>query len=265
MFQRRSLLLCVLLLGLSSVAVGAAPLRLAIQPILPAAQTRAAYQPLADYLGQVIGREVRIVTSPNFLAYWETMRRRGAFDLALDAAHFTDYRDEHMGFTVLVKLPDTVSYSIVTAGDRLLFDPGELIGQPVATLTSPSLGAVRLAQMFPNPLRQPVIVKADDSVAAIRMVLAGKVMAAIVPTPLLNQYSNLNVVTTTPPVPHIALSAAPSVDAATQRAIREAMLNAGKTEAGRRMLTAVKLPGFVAADNRTYHGYAQLLQGVWGY
>lgn len=258
-------LLALALMLATSAASGAAPLRLVVQPILPAAQTREVYGALASYLTQTTGRQVRLVTAQNFLTYWETMKRGTSYDLILDAAHFTDFRDQRMGYTVLAKIPDTVTYSLVTANDTLLFGPNELIGKKVACLPSPSLGAVRLSQMFPNPLRQPILVEVTNSIQAIKMVLAGKVEAAMVPTPLLNEYRNLNVVTTSPPVPHIALSAAPDVSAATRDAIRKALLDADKTPQGRHMLKVLNFPRFVAANNATYKGFAKLLEGVWGY
>lgn len=258
-------LLAVMIMIVSLANAGAATLKLVVQPILPPDQTRQVYRALASYLTRATGHKIELVTAQNFLTYWETMKRGGTYDLILDAAHFTDFRDQRMGYTVLAKIPDTVSYSLVTANNTLLFGPKELIAKRVATLPSPSLGALRLMQMFPHPLQQPIIVRATDSIQAIEMVRQGKVKAAIVPTPLLNQYNDLNVVTTTPSVPHIAFSAAPDVDAATRGAIRHALLNANKTPQGQRMLKILKFPRFVPADNATYKGYATLLQGVWGY
>ncbi len=253
-----------LLLTLGAAAAQATPLKLVVQPILPAAQTRQVYGALANYLSRSTGRQIQLVTARNFLTYWETMKRGDTYDLILDAAHFTDFRDERMGYKVLAKIPDTVSYSLVTRSDKPLFTD-ELIGKRVATLPPPSLGAVRLSQMFPHPMRQPILVRVEDSVQAIQMVLKGKVVGAIVPTPLLNEYDNLNVVTTTAEVPHIALSAGPRVDTRTRMAIRKALVNADKTPQGRHMLEVLKFPKFVAADNAVYKGYAHLLEGVWGY
>jgi len=254
----------LLILTLGAASARAAPLKLVVQPILPAAQTRQVYGALASYLSQATGRRIQLVTAQNFLTYWETMKRGDTYDLILDAAHFTDFRDERMGYKVLAKIPDTVSYSLVTRSDKPLFTD-ELVGKRVATLPPPSLGAVRLSEMFPHPMRQPILVRVKDSVKAIQMVLKGEVVGAIVPTPLLNEYSNLNVVATTPPVPHIALSAAPGVDTRTREAIRRALLNANKTPQGKHMLQVLKFQRFVAADNSTYKGYGHLLKGVWGY
>ena len=242
----------------------AAELRLGIQPVLPPAELQAAYQPLADYLGAATGTKVVIEPAGNFLAYWEGMRR-GRYDLVLDAAHFTDFRVKRLGYHVLAKLPDTVSYALVTGEDMLLFDAQEMIGKTLATVPSPSLGGVRLSQLFPNPLRQPILVATSNFQDALTKVQQGKAVGALVPTRLVTGRLDLNTVLTTRPVPHMAISAAAGVDAASQDAIRKALLAARESPAGRRMLTAVRLEGFEPATAATYDGYEKLLEGVWGY
>lgn len=243
----------------------AADLRLVIQPVLPPAETKKVFQPLADYLTKKTGNKVVIVTAINFLTYWETMKKGDSYDLILDAAHFTDYRAKKMGYVVLAKVSDVVSYSLVTNEASAVLDADELIGKTVATIGSPSLGAVRLEEMYPNPLRQPVIIEVDNSIASIEKVEKGESDAAIVPTPLIKRYPDLVMVTTTEQVPHMALSASPKVPKAIQNAIRKAMVDSSKTPEGQEMIKKINFPSFEAASSKTYNGYASLLEGVWGY
>jgi len=267
MISRRARRLVAALLVLLAVAPGlvsAAEYNLAIQPILPPDQTRKAYEPLAQYLTEVTGHKIKLVTSINFIAYWETMRKQ-PYDLILDAAHFTSYRVNKMNYKPLAKIQDVVSYTLVTGEGSLIIDPDELIGKKVATIGSPGLGAVRLIEMYPNPLRQPVIVEVNNSIDSIKKVLDNKADGAIVPTPLVGAYPSLVSVMTTDQVPHIALSAAPSVDPAAQAAITKALLEAGNTPKGQAMLQAINFPGFEAVTPATYRGYSALLEGVWGY
>ena len=240
-------------------------LKFVIQPILSAERTKAVYQPLAEYLTKKTGINVSIVTASNWMSYWETMKKANEYDIILDAAHFTDFRIKRLGYTVLVKIPDTVSYTLVTNDKNLVLDVKELTGRQIATASSPSLGGIRLAQMFPNPIRQPIIVETPDSIEAIDKVLNGDVTAAIIPTPLLNKYSELNPVITTAQVPHIAISVSSKISHKTRTAIKNALLFAADSEEGIKMLDAIKFPGFVNANPTIYAGQAKLLQGVWGY
>lgn len=261
-------LLLLALFGQPAVAADVG-LVLAIQPILDREQTERAFQPLCDHLGKATGRACRLYTSPNFLAYWEAVRRGTDFNLALDAAHFTDYRAQRLGFEVLAKVPDTVSYTVVTRSTDLIFDHSELVGKRVATLGIPSVGATYLNALYANPIRQPFPVEVADAEAGIRTLLAGRAFAAILPTPIIAQQmaagAPISVVLTTDPIPHIALSAAPSLPPALRAQIRDAALSAHQTPAGLAMLRAIGFEKFDPADAGLYRGQAKKLEQYYGY
>lgn len=243
----------------------AATLNLIVQPILGPKRTIEFYQPLAAYLRKATGEDIRVIAAVNFPAYWETMKKGEDYDIVMDAAHFTDFRRERLGYTVLAKVPDTVSYSLVTSEEELIIDPEELIGRNVATMSSPGLGGIRLNELFPNPLRQPIIVETPNSMAAVDKVMKGEAIAAIIPTPLLNTLSGLNTVMTTDPVPHVGFSVSPKVSKKAGKAIKEALIKAETTEEGKKMLESIRFPRFVDANAKIYTGQASLLEGVWGY
>ena len=249
-----------------STLSSAAEYTLAIQPILPQVELKKSFQPLADYLSQETGQTIVITTQRNFLFYWTKMRKnKKGFDLVLDAAHFTDYRVKTQGYTVLAKFPDTVSFSIVTSEDNFILDQEELIGLRVATMPSPGLGALRLEELFPNPVRTPLYIWEQNTSVAVEKIVSGKIDAAIIPTRLASTYDNLNIVLTTEPVPHMALSASPDVPAEVVEKIRQALLSANTKENGKKMLTKLKTENFEAASSETYDGYANLLKDVFGY
>ena len=252
-------------LGLFSPLSQAGEYNFVVQPILPPEQTKKAFLPLTEYLSRQTGHKIKLITSLNFLSYWETMKRNTQYDLILDAAHLTDYRIKRMGYKVLAKRADAVSYTLVTGEDADILEPEELIGKSIASIGSPSLGMLRVEEMFPNPLRQPVIVEVDNSVDSIKKVLDGKAVGAMVPTPLVGAYPDLITITTTEQVPHTAISASSSVPQDVQKAIRKALINASKTEEGLKMLEAINFPSFETASSEQYQGYESLLEGVWGY
>lgn len=239
--------------------------KLLIQPILSKQRTETFYKPLADYLSQVTGHDIKVVGMSNFLAYWNAMRKGNDYQLILDAAHFTDFRIKRNNYTVLVKVNDTVTYSLITGEDDLLFDPEELTSKTIATVTSPSLGGVRLYQLFDNPLRQPIIRETTNFIDALKLLKEKKAFAALVPTPLINGDATVNTVLTTDPVPHMALSASSSVDALTQEKIKLALLKMGETPEGLDLLQQLNLKGFEAASSETYDGQIELLAEVFGY
>ena len=264
-----SALIAITILPFSSNGAVSSDLRLAIQPVLSQSRTQKVFEPLARYLEERTGRNVKIVTMPNFLAYWDLVRHPGQYDLSFDAAHFTDYRAHKENFEVLAKIPDFVSYSLVVRQENLVFDASELVAKTVATLGAPSIGAARLNAMFPNPMRQPSVIEAPSSEAAMKMLLDGKVYAAILPTPVVSQYMSnqapIAVVSTTEPIPHIAVSASKKLDANTRGEIRQALIDAGKTQEGRAMLKKIGFPKFDPASAKIYQGQARILKEYWGY
>lgn len=245
-------------------ALAQSSLVLTVQPIQSEERTQEIFQPMADYIQAVTGIPTSLTTYPNFISYWSTTQQSGKYDLVLDAAHFTDYRIVNQGFTPMVKQEGSVTFSLIVGEDSLVFDPEELVGKKIATLGAPSVGAVRLNEIFENPTRQPLIVEANNSTQAMEMLIAGEVDAAMLPTPIVSQRMSgdggINVVMTTDPLPSVALSASPDVDPAIIDKLQKAFLDAEKTEAGKTMLSKTNLPAFETADAAIYENQAELLE-----
>lgn len=242
---------------------------LGVAPVLDEAETRARYQPLCNYLSDSVQRPCRVATQANFFAYWNIMRRGGEFNLILDDAHFTDYRVQKMGYSVLAKFPYTVTYSLALPRDEKIRDPARLTGKRIATLGIPSMGAALLNGLFPHPTKQPIPVEVDSAAEGLALLNGGKVAAALLPTAILREEitrgAPLRVMLSTVPIPDLAMSAAPELPAELRQRIRDALLNAGKTEAGRNMLAHLGIDRFDAANATVYRGQARLLQEFWGY
>lgn len=256
-------------LALSPTLASAEPVVLLIQPILTEEQTRKAFAPLCAFIAKRTGGACEISTAPNFMAYWDRIRRNTGYQFVLDAAHFTDWRAQKHGFHILAKMPDSVSYTLIASKDAQFIDPEELIGKSIATLGPPSIGAARLASMFPNPVRQPHIVEVSSSEAALELMAKGRVHAAILPTPFVSQQmargAPVTVITTTEPIPHIALSASANVDAKTRAGLQQALADAENTPEGRAMLKAIGFERFERASPDIYAGHSRILKEYWGY
>ena len=147
---------------------------LSIQPILLKDTVVTTYQPLADYLTKQTGQQITIKAYRSFFTYSQKITRVKNFDLVLDAAHFTDYRIQNYDYTVLAKIPDTVSFSLVTHEDLFIFEAEELILKKVATMPSPRLGGIRLYEIFNDPSRLPIEVTVNNSQEAVNAIVDGR-------------------------------------------------------------------------------------------
>jgi phosphonate transport system substrate-binding protein len=249
---------------MASAPAWADRLVMAVHPVLSAAETRQTYQLLAAYLNKRTGHDIEIATSANFLVHWQ-VTKRGQSALLIEGPHMVDYRIKKMGYTVLAKMPEVISYTLVAHQDRLAIESQDLVGKSVATLPAPSLGAVQLNQIFPNPLRQPVLVEVDDMESAVKRVMEGKAAGAIIPSAMVGRFTEVTPVATTGQAPSPGITAAPWVNAETKRALRQALLDAHNDPEGQAALKALRLGRFDAATPAQFDGYARLLEGMWGY
>lgn len=261
--------LLALCLTLSMARADVSELVLGVAPLLGETETRAQFQPLCDYLAAVTQLPCRVGTRPNFITYWETIRQGKEYNLALDEAHFTDYRTQKMKFTVLAKIPNTVTYSLIVPRTTKQNDPARLVGRRIATLGIPSMGAAQLNGLFTQPSKQPIPVEVDSAAEGFALLRDGKVAAAILPTPLVREEivrgAPFRVLLSTAPLPHMGFSAAPDISPELRKILRQALLNAHKTDAGRAMLTRIGLERFDPANATVYAGQGRILKEYWGY
>jgi hypothetical protein len=179
--------------------------------------------------------------------------------MAIDGAHFVDYRVKKNGYRVLAKIPDTVSYTIVTRDDLFIFEADELADYRVATMDAPGMGGLRLLEIFKDADKSPMTIGSYDADDCIRHIREGRADAAVIPTPMVGKYENLNVVMSTEPIPHTAFSVSPDVPNELAQAIKVALIEADSTDDGRKMLKAANLPLFVDTDEKVYDGQAKVL------
>lgn len=63
----------------------------------------------------------------------------------------------------------------------------------------------------------------------------------------------------------MALSSAPGVPVDVAQAVKKALLEAANTPDGKKMLEEMSLSGFNDTSAETYAGYADMLDGIFGY
>ena len=263
---RLLIILSLFVAMLPKPALSQAPLRLVIQPIQSEQKTREIFQPLADYMTHLTGQQVELITYPNYISYWSETQKPDSYDIAFDAAHFIDYRDKNMDFTVLAKQPGIISISLIVPEDDLVFDPEELIGKKIATPGPPSIAAVRIDEIFDNPVRLPTIIEGTDSTHVMSMLLAGEVDAAMLPTPLVSAQmagdGGISLVLTTDSTPSMGVSVSSNISAEIREKLSRGLIEAEKNPEGKKMLDGTRLNPFEKTSNKEYFGYSELLEEI---
>ena len=253
----------LILVLLPTTAFSQTALKLVIQPIQSEQKTREIFQPLADYIEFLTEQQVELVTYPNYISYWSETKKPDSYDISFDAAHFIDYRDKNLDFTVLAKQPGIISISLIVPEDSLVFDPEELIGKKIATPGPPSIAAVRIDELFDNPVRLPTLLEGTDSGHVMAMLLEGKADAAMLPTPLVSAQmageGGISMVLTTDATPSMAISVSPNVAAEIREKLTRGLIEAEKTPEGKKMLEGTRLNPFEKTSNQEYFGFSELL------
>ena len=229
------------------------------------ADSPATFAPLIEYLSEASGHDLTLRLPDSSLEHWQAMGTADDYHLVLDEGHFTDYRVRNLDYRVLARVSGVSGFSVVTGPATVFVEPDELYGEPVASPAPPSLAALRLVELFPDPIRAPILVEVGSYDEGIRRVINGDVTAAIVPSSMVRAHPQLNVVMSTQLAPGMALSASPAVPGEAREVVRRAFLAAQDIDAGRRALASAGLAGFEPASGALYEGYDRLLRGTWGY
>lgn len=138
------------------------------------------YTPLADHLSSLLGEKVVYQHPGTWPAYAKNMKK-GKYDIVFDGPHFAAWRIDSEQAQPLVKLPGHLLFVIVTRADRPnLQKTSDLLREKICTPPPPSLSALTLYSMFPNPMQQPdFVLLSGDSANVLKQLNAGKCSAAI--------------------------------------------------------------------------------------
>ena len=228
------------------------------------AEETAAYQPVVDFLSQVIGKKVVYQHSDNWLSYSKGMTE-GKYDIVFDGPAFNGWRMERLNHTPLVKLPEAFVFVIVTrADDNRYKTVKDLAGRRICAHAPPNLGTLTLLSQFDNPMRQPNIVNIKGWDNNYKALIAGECVATILPIKNLQKMDGAKKVTrtiyTNKAMPNQAFSVGPAVPATLHARIAQALLSAEGKQATAKLRAAYAGKDFVYADRSEYAGLGGLLK-----
>jgi ABC-type phosphate/phosphonate transport system substrate-binding protein len=231
-----------------------------------AAEEAATYQPIADYLSRVTGKNVLFDYAQNWLVYSKDMVD-GKYDLVFDGPHFNGWRMERMGHTPLVRLPEGHEFVVVVrADDTHIHALHKLAGRMVCAHASPNLGTLALLSQFDNPVQQPVIVEMQGWDKAFDGLVNGACAAAVLPIKSLEKFEHgqhlTNIIYRHRPLPNQALSAGPRISPEMQRKIQAALLSEESKGITSKLRSAYGSKDFVPARTEDYAGLGVYLKDV---
>jgi len=228
------------------------------------------FDPIADYLSQVVGRRV-VYRHPTTWGGYQADMQAGAYDIVFDGPHFVSWRIKKLGHNALVKVPGDFTYTaVVRKDDNKVTQLNQLAGRKICAHAPPNLGTLIMYDQFENPARQPVVIVQEGYKQIYNALLKGECEAGMLPLYELSKFEKENpqtrVIFRTGAMPQQAFSAGPRVTPAEQAKIAEALLSPAATiplTDFRRVYGAGH--GLVAASDKDYVGLAQYLRDSWGF
>jgi hypothetical protein len=256
-------LLLALVIG-SAGSAQAAEYTFGVEAEYPAAQAAEVYKPLLDYLKKTTGHTFKLKANRNYHAQWRAILVNEPVDFVYEDAHFADYRMNRQGFLPLVRTIENASYLLVS--ESTLPSSDDLIGMPIASMSSPSLGYLLLGENYRNPMQQPEV----KSFAAtwkdgVEMVFNQEAKAAMAPRFIADQYPNVNVVVRSREVPGRLVLSSNKVPADVRKAVTSALLKIHSSNDGYTALNEIGTAQFVVPNRADYVGQERMLRNVFGY
>ena len=227
------------------------------------------YQPVANYLSQVIGKKVRY-KHPGTWGVYRTEMLKGSYDIIFDGPHFNSYRMEKLSHNILVKIPERHEFTVIVRKDKTSFQNiHQMAGRTFCTHAPPNLGTLVLLSQFDNPSRQPVIINTKGWEQIYEGVVSGKCVGGVLPALNLKKYDKTGatrVVFKTAAMPNQAFSAGPRVSLEDQARIAQALSSPDSSVPTEKLRAAYKVgDSFALANNQEYRGLAEFLRNEWGY
>ncbi len=228
------------------------------------------YQPIANYLSQVIGRKV-VYKHPKTWGAYRTEMLQGDYDIIFDGPHFNSYRAERMQHNILAKIPIKHQFVIIVhKNNTKAKSVSEMAGRTFCTHAPPNLGTLSLLSHFQNPSRQPAIINTKGWKNIYRGVASGRCEGGILPMANLNKYdqknSTVRILHKNESIPNQAFSAGPRLSKQEQQRVASALISDSASSATSELRSAYRVgKRFEATSNSEYLGVSEFLKNEWGY
>jgi len=258
----------LLAMGLSVSTPAFADLVFSSPPRESEAQGNDVYQPIAALLSKVTGEPVKYRYPQDWLVYQGEMQR-DIYDVVFDGPHFLSWRIANLQHTPLVKLPGTLEFIVIVRKDANdIKTLKNLAGQTICGHAPPNLATLTVLHEFDNPARQPVLLDTKGFPAALKGVISGKCVGAIIQARVhkeLDTQHETKVIFKSRPMPNQAFSARKRIMPEMQRKIASALVSPEGQAATAKLRQEFKAENFILAQKEEFAGLNDLLKDVWGF
>lgn len=231
-------------------------------------ETQNIYAPLIDLLTKSTGKKFIIKPAENFVEYTNNMRK-GAYDMLFDGPHFVGWRMDRQGHVPLARFPGNNRIVVVVRQESTIKTLDDLVAQKVCAFASPNMLTMAFLQYYPNPARQPMLVREQGFKELEDCLRSGKGEAAVLRDMVWEKkmkQDGLRALTADyRSFPERTFSISKEVDDAIRQQIVEVLISEEGSKAGAEVLKRFNKDKFIKSDTKAYQGLGELLSPVWGF
>lgn len=227
------------------------------------------YTPLMNYLSQVTGQRFELDPANNFIEY-STRMRLDKYDMLFDGPHLAGWRMDMRDHQPLARLPGAIRIVLIGRDDSQIQSMAELEQGTtrVCAFASPNMLTLAFLSYYPNPVRQPVLLRTQGFAELEKCLRSGRGEAAVVRD---GQWKNMNqeglklIASPQAAYPERTFTISSRIDPALREQIREALLSEEGKQAMVDVLARFNRKNLIPAQSSDYTGLGALLLPVWGF
>lgn len=234
-------------------------LTLGFFPIVSTVALYKRFAPLRGYLSEMLDRNVVLLTAKDFPTFVKRTADR-AYDIVITAPHFAVNAADSGQYKIRATLIKDVQQLIVVKKDSSITDISQLAGKNISTPPPRALmtmmGKHFLQDSGLTGDKTPVYRDFTSHNAANQALMAGEVDAAIASSNIIKKAIKLGeplkIISHGLKLPNMATMVASDMDDLIGDQIVKVLTNMNKSERGKSVLAAIKLPGYRAVSAKDY-------------
>ena len=235
-------------------------------------ETLKLYTPLMRYLSEVTGKKFVIKPAANFIEYSVRMRL-GKYDMLFDGPHLTGWRMANMEHTPIVRFPGTIKIVVAAKKDSRLNSMEDLEGgyARVCAFSSPNMLTMAFLSYFPNPVRQPSLIRTQGFKHLVSCLKSNRGQAAVLRDKFWGKISEEDkaelklIAQPERGYPERTFSVSSELSEPLRKQIAEAILSEEGQKVSQALLARFKKKNFIPAKAEDYKDLDLLLRPVWGF
>lgn len=244
----------------------------ATAPTHSAEITQKIYTPMLDFLSQKTGKKFTLDIASSFIQY-STRMQAGKYDMVFDGPHLSGWRMDRQQHIPIVKFPGKIKIVIAAKADSVLSSMDDIqYGIRVCSFTPPNMLTMAMLSYFPNPSKQPDLIRVQGFKNLMKCINTGKGDAAVLRDKLWAKAQKSGaakglkiIATPATGYPERTLTVGPKIDAQLRKQITELLLSEDGQKVVAPILARFKKKQFVKADPNEYIGLSSLINTVWGF